>query len=264
MTTLAPTATPLLSVVLMTRNESKHIADCLNSLRDFEEIIVVDNGSTDNTCSLITSFANARLIVSEWKGYGATRQVGVDAASHDWILWLDADERMTPALASEIRESLIGAPQNTVLSLPRKNFFLGQHIRGCGWSPDRVSRVFNRQYGSFNNKIVHEGLDFKGGIHKKELSQALLHYSYTSLRQFFDKNSNYAQLAGQERLRTGRKVRSIELFVRPFWEFFRCYVLKRGFLDGRRGLVISYGSAIYVLSRDAYCLLGEGDKSNPA
>lgn len=247
------------TVVLMTCNEAHNIEACLKSLSDFEEIIVVDNGSTDQTCALVESFANARLIISEWKGYGGTRQVGVDAAKNDWILWFDADERMTPELVREIRSALAGAPIQRLMSFPRKNYFLGQHIRGCGWSPDRVTRIFNRQYCAFNNKTVHEGIDARGPIDKIELKQPIIHFSYTSLQQFFEKNGRYAVLAGAERRRTGRKVHAAELFFRPVWEFFRCYVIKRGFLDGLRGLVICFGSAIYVFSRDAYCLLEKAE-----
>lgn len=245
----------MLSVVIMTRNEQSNIADCLSSLSSFAEVIVVDNGSTDDTISIVNKFANARLITSPWKGFGATRQVGVDAAIHDWILWLDADERMNDELSQEITRHLRTEDLSQVMSFPRRNFFLGQHIRGCGWSPDRVTRVFNRRYCRFNEKNVHEGIEASGPLQVTKLNQPINHYSYTSLRQYFEKNARYAELASKERCRTQRKVFAFELFTRPIWEFFRRYVLKRGFTDGLRGLVISFGCAYYVFARDAYCLL---------
>ncbi len=244
-----------ISVVMMTRNEAHNIKACLESLSDFEEILVVDNGSTDDTCAIVSSFPNAKLIVSEWKGYGGTRQVGVDAATHDWILWFDADERMSPALANEIRKTLANADDQTLLSIPRQNYFLGRPIHGCGWSPDHVNRVFNRRICRFNDKTVHEGITSDAQLQKVTLKQPIIHFSYISIKQFFDKNNRYAQLAGAERRRIGRHVYTIELFIRPVWEFFRSYILKRGFADGLRGLVISVGAAVYVFTRDASCLL---------
>lgn len=260
MPTAARSHSPQISVILITRNEAHNIKACLESLSDFNEIIVVDNGSSDETCTLVHSFTNAKLIESEWKGYGGTRQIAVDAASNDWILWIDADERITPDLANEIKKAVAEAHEATVLMIPRMNYFLGEHIRGCGWSPDYVTRVFNRRFCRFDEKTVHEGLVSKEPMRRVHLHSPLIHYSYTTLKQFFDKNSRYAQLAGAERQRRGRRVFSVELFVRPVWEFFRCYILKRGFVDGLRGLVICFGSAIYVFSRDAYCLL-EQDKT---
>jgi (heptosyl)LPS beta-1,4-glucosyltransferase len=240
-----------LSVVMMTRNEAHNIKACLESLQDYAEIIVVDNGSTDETCEIVNSFANARLILSPWKGYGGTRQVGVDAATQNWILWLDADERMTPELKSEIDKALANASASTVLSIPRRNFFLGQHIRGCGWSPDRVVRVFNRVQTRFNDKTVHEGLVTQGEQRVVQLDNALVHYSYRTIRQFFQKNLNYALLAADERARVGRDISLWQLIMRPAWEFFRAYVLKLGIRDGIRGFVICLGGAAYVFTRDS-------------
>ncbi|MEN9529954.1 MAG: hypothetical protein RI932_1827 [Pseudomonadota bacterium] len=241
------------SVVMMTRNEAHNIKACLESLRDFSEIIVVDNGSTDATCAIVEAFSNSRLIISPWKGYGGTRQVGVDAAKHDWILWFDADERMTPELALEIQCALADAPPSAVLSFPRRNFFLGKHIRGCGWSPDRVVRVFNRSLSRFDDKTVHEGLLTQGERKLIELKHAIVHYSYRTIRQYFQKNIHYALLAADERVRIGRTVAAWQILLRPAWEFFRAYILKQGFQDGIRGLVISLGGAAYVFTRDSIC-----------
>ncbi|MBM3380974.1 MAG: glycosyltransferase family 2 protein [Betaproteobacteria bacterium] len=240
-----------ITVVMMTRNEAHNIKACLESLKDYSEVIVVDNGSTDETCEIIKSFSNTRLILSPWKGYGGTRQVGVDAAAHDWILWFDADERMTPELTLEIQEHLNNSPAAAVFSIPRRNFFLGQEIRGCGWSPDRVLRVFNRSLTRFDDKTVHEGLSTEGERKTVELKNAIVHYSYRTIRQFFQKNQNYAFLAADERARIGRKMSAWQLLLRPVWEFIRAYILKAGFRDGIRGLVICLGGAAYVFTRDS-------------
>lgn len=241
----------LMSVVMMTRNEAHNIKACLESLQDFDEVIVVDNGSSDETCAIVELFPNARLLLSDWKGYGGTRQVGVDAATHDWIFWFDADERMTPELMRELQSALTHASPTTVLSIPRRNFFVGHEIRGCGWSSDRVSRVFNRKTTRFDDKAVHEGLTAQEKLRIVQLQNVLLHYSYQSVRQFFRKNLNYALLAADEHARVGRSVRSWQLFLRPLWEFFRTFFLKQGFRDGLRGLIICFGSATYVFVRDS-------------
>ncbi len=243
------------SVVMISRNEANNIAACCESLKDFSEIILVDNGSTDETVKIAQSYSNVRVLLSEWKGYGGTRQIGVNAACHDWILWMDADERMTSDLQSEILSALAAASSQTVFSIPRQNYFLGRRIYGCGWSPDRVTRVFNRTQTQFDDKIVHEGLVSKSQRRDVSLNNRLTHYTYVSLQQFFEKNLRYALLAAEERVRLERKVYFAGLLVRPLWEFFRSYVLKLGFLDGVHGIVISGGSAIYVFCRDSQCLL---------
>ena len=241
---------PQLSVVIITRNEAHNIEACLSGLRNFSEVLVIDNGSTDNTAERAQNFTNTRVLHSDWKGYGATRQIGVDAARNDWILWIDADERMTQELEFEIRALIATAPPHVILSIPRRNYFLGQHIRGCGWSPDRVLRVFNRKQTTFDNKAVHEGLLSQSDRRVIRLKSPLDHHSYINIKQFFDKNLRYALLAAEERARVNRTVQSWELPLRPIWEFFRSYILRRGFLDGLRGLIISAGAAIYVFSRD--------------
>lgn len=242
-----------MTVVIIARNEAHNIEACLSTLTRFDEILVLDNGSTDGTIERANAFNNTRVIATPWKGYGPTRQMGVDAAKHDWILWLDADERLTPELESEVILQLNSASTESVFSIPRKNYFLGKHIRGCGWAPDRVLRVFNRKQTRFDTKDVHEGLVSASERRLVKLEQPLTHYSYISIKQFFEKNLRYALLAGEERFKKNRKVSAWELALRPVWEFFRCYILKRGFLDGLHGLAISGGSAVYVFVRDTTC-----------
>lgn len=238
------------SVVVITRNEEHHIEACIRSLQDFSQIVIVDNGSTDATIALASPFSNVTVLCSEWKGYGATRQVGVDAAQHDWILWMDADERMSAELVDEIKEHLSTAEAHFVFTLPRRNYFLGQHIRGCGWSPDRVTRLFHRGHSRFDEKIVHEGLEGKTQRKVILLTHPIEHYSYLNAKQFFEKNLRYALLAADERRRLQRRVSAVTLVLRPVWEFFSSFILKRGFLDGLRGFVISAGAAAYVFYRD--------------
>lgn len=243
------------TAVIITKNEERNLSDCLTSLHEFDEVVLVDNGSTDSTLSIASAFSNVRVIESNWLGYGATRQVGVEQARNEWIFWIDADERIPPQLSSEIRTLLATATQNNVVALRRNNFFLGRQIHGCGWSPDWVVRLFHRKHASFNQKTVHEGLT---GFQQSDVIQArapLTHHSYRSARQFFEKNLKYATLAADERKRTQRKVSFWQIPLRTGWEFFRNYILRRGIFDGIPGFLICGGSAIYVFTRDAICYL---------
>lgn len=252
------------SVVIIARNEAHNIEACLTSVKNFDEVLLLDNGSIDDTVERAEQYPNTRVIKTDWKGYGATRQIGVDAAKHDWIFWIDADEQITPALETELRLQITALSQESILSLPRRNFFLGKHIRGCGWSPDRVFRVFNRKFTRFDTKAVHEGLTSTSAKQVIKLEHPLLHYSYSNIRQFFEKNLRYAMLAAEERYQQRKSISGWQLFLRPIWEFFRSYVIKKGFLDGLHGLAISGGSAVYVFTRDTTCYFLKHTASNKA
>lgn len=241
------------TAVVITKNEESTISNCLASLHEFDEVVVVDNGSEDATVALATEFRNVKVIESEWLGYGPTRQLGVSAAKNDWIFWIDADERLSEQLSQEIQTRLAAASRNNVFALKRHNYFLGKRIRGCGWSPDWVVRIFHKEHVEFNAKTVHEGLT---GYQPSDVVRAhspLIHFSYRSIRQFFEKNLRYASLAASERARTGRKVHFWQIPIRTAWEFFRNYLLRRGIFDGISGFIICAGSAMYVFTRDAIC-----------
>jgi (heptosyl)LPS beta-1,4-glucosyltransferase len=251
-----PTGPLPVSVVIITRDEARNIEACLRTLDGFDEVIVVDNGSRDGTPELAARFPNVRVLRTEWLGYGRTKQLGVEAARNEWILWLDADERMNPALGEEIARRVAGASASDVFTVARRNHFLGRWIRGCGWYPDRVTRLFHRGRAGFDEKAVHEGLRLDAAHVLVPLRAEIVHFSYVSLRQFCEKNVRYAFLAARERRRQGRKVTAVELLLRPPLEFLRSYVLRGGIRDGLHGVVISGGAAFYVLIRDAACLLG--------
>jgi glycosyltransferase involved in cell wall biosynthesis len=251
------------TAVIITKNEECTLSACLKSLSEFDEIIVVDNGSSDATLTIAKEFTNVRIMTTQWLGYGPTRQLGADAAKNEWIFWIDADERLSKELSSEILTQLADASRNNVLAMKRHNYFLGRRIRGCGWSPDWVVRLFHRQHAQFNTKTVHEGLT---GYHTTDVIQLrtpLIHFSYRNIRQFFEKNLRYAGLAAVERSRTGRSVEFWQIPLRTAWEFFRNYVFRRGIFDGIPGFFICVGSAIYVFTRDTICYL-EANSAPPS
>jgi (heptosyl)LPS beta-1,4-glucosyltransferase len=249
--------TPITAVII-TLNEEENLARCLASLDWVNEIVVVDSGSTDATLDIARA-ANARVIPSEWKGYAATKQIGVDAASNDWILWIDSDEVISHELRDEIK-AIDEAALYDAYSFPRKTFFLGTWVRHCGWYPGRIKRLFNRRYVKIGGQIVHEGLEMERPARVGQLRSDLLHYSYTSVGQFFQKMNRYGIEGAQELQRSGRRYNALGLIFNPPAAFLKAYLIKLGFLDGTIGFIISVGSAyatfikytnFYFLDRDA-------------
>lgn len=233
-------AAPLTAVVI-TKNEAAHIGACLASLQWVDEVLVLDSHSTDNTVQLAAAYPNVRVIVTEWLGYSATKQKGVDAARHDWILWVDADERVTPELAAEL-QALAHQPGITCYDVARRTYFMGQWIRHTGWYPGRVKRYFDRRHCRLNGAVLHEEVELlQGGL--GQLRHDLLHHSYTSLYQYFDKMNAYGRAGALELQRRGRRASLWQLLANPTMTFFKFYLFKQGFRDGAAGFIISVGSA---------------------
>jgi glycosyltransferase involved in cell wall biosynthesis len=233
-----------LSVITITLNEERNIADCLRSVTWADEIIVVDSGSTDRTVELARQFT-PRVYGVEWKGYGATRNHALELATGEWILWLDADERVPDRLADEIRR-ITGIEDHTVsgYSVARRAYFLGRWIRHCGWYPSRVTRLFRRTRGKFNERRVHESIMVDGRIER--LNNDLLHYTDPSLYHYFTKFNRYTSLAAEDMKSSGITFSLSDILLRPPYVFLKMYVLRLGFLDGMHGLLLSLVSSAYV------------------
>lgn len=232
--------TPITAVII-TLNEEENLARCLASLDWVDEIVVVDSGSTDKTLDIARA-SNARIISTEWRGYAATKQLGVDAASNDWILWIDADEAVSDELRTEI-EAIENINACDAYSFPRKTFFLGTWVQHCGWYPGRIKRLFNKRYVRMGEQIVHEGLEMQRPARVGQLHADLLHYSYTSVNQFFQKMNRYGVEGAHELRRRGRRYSPLGLIFNPLAAFVKAYFIKRGFLDGTTGFIISVGGA---------------------
>ena len=251
-----------LSVIVITLNEEKNIADCLKSVSWASEIVLVDGGSTDKTLEIARGFTE-KTFVKPWEGYGASKNFGLEHCTGDWVLWLDADERVTPGLAEELKGILANDTTSPVaFEIPRKAFFLGKWIRHCGWYPGHVLRLFRRKAGHFSENKVHERLEVSG--EKGRLRSDLLHYTDPNLWHYFEKFNRYTTLAAEELSGNRARFKISQLIVRPFWVFVRMYILKRGFLDGIHGLVLSVLSAAYVFTKYAklWELSGEFQRSN--
>ena len=237
------------SVIVITRNEEKNIAECLQSVSWAGEIIVVDAKSTDRTVELAKGFTN-KILVKEWLGFAAAKNLALDEAVNEWVLWLDADERVTPELAAEI-QSLVqnSSVRYTGFEVARRAYFLGKWIKHCGWYPGYVTRLFRRTAGRFNESRVHERLELSGSIGR--LRHDLLHYTDENLYHYFLKFNRYTSLAAQDLAAENKQFTLYDVIVRPPFLFFKMYILRLGFLDGVHGLILSLVSAAYVFVKYA-------------
>jgi len=237
------------SIICITKNEEANISDCLRSVQWAQEFVVVDSGSTDSTVSLARGFTD-KVFERPWDGYGEAKNFALSQCTGEWVFWIDADERVSLELAKEI-ESALSRPLDRVagFSTPRKAFFLGKWIKHCGWYPGRVTRLFRRRAASFTIDRVHEQLLLDGSI--ENLDSDLLHYTDPNLFHYFRKLNKYTSLAAQDLESRGKRFSVFQLVGKPLWTFVRMFIVKRGFLDGIHGFVLSALSACYVFAKYA-------------
>jgi glycosyltransferase involved in cell wall biosynthesis len=249
-----------LTVITLTLNEAHNIGPCLESVRWADEILVIDSGSTDNTLTLARTFT-PHIFTITWEGYGAARNFALGKATGDWILWLDADERVTPDLAEEIRHILaVNPPAIDGYSISRRAYFLGRWIRHSGWYPGRVTRLFRRGKGTFSETRVHEQLRTEGTV--VQTQHDLLHLTDPDLAHYLQKFNRYTSLAAQDMAASGRRFSLLDVSLRPVFQFIKMYLLRRGFLDGLEGFILAVLSSAYVFTKYAKLWeLTQGHKS---
>lgn len=223
------------SVVITMFNVEEVIADCLESVTWADEIIAVDSFSTDRTPEIARKYTD-KVIEHEFEGYAAQKNRAIEKASHPWVLVLDSDEQVTPELKDNILEILNSATKYNAFRIPRQNYFLGKKVRFSGWQHDAVTRFFRKGHGKFSETHVHEDLVVEDEV--GALRSALIHNTCRSLSQFLEKVRRYSLLSAQDRAKKVKKVRWYHLTLRPVFRFFKQYILKLGFLDGRTGLVL--------------------------
>ena len=233
-----------LSACVITLNEADRIDACLRSVSFCDEIVVVDAHSTDGTRERAVRLG-ARVIERDWPGYRSQKQFAVDAARHDWVLCLDADERVSAQLAAEIvalRAGGFGAAAG--FSVPRITDYFGRFLRHGNAYPDRLVRLFDRRRGGWRGYEIHENTQVEGPTPR--LRGRLEHYSYRSLRDHQNRMQRYADLMAQAMYERGRRCGLAPALLNPQWRFVRGYFLRLGFLDGWRGLVFALIEAGYV------------------
>lgn len=239
---------PKLSVTIITRDEATDIAAALESVRWADEIVVIDSGSTDDTVAIARRYTE-RVCVREWPGYAAQKNVAASLASHDWILSVDADERVTPDLAQEIRALLASEPTVAAFRIPRVTFHLGRWIRGTDWYPDYQPRLYHKQRARWTGAYVHETVTADGAV--GVLTHDLQHYAYRDISDHLETINRYTSLAARQMQEHGRRAGLLHLVAHPPMAFLRNYIAKGGFRDGSVGLVISLMNAYYVFLKFA-------------
>ncbi len=228
-----------LSVIIITKNEAANIRACIGSVRWADEIIVVDSGSSDGTAAICRELGT-RVYEHDWPGFGAQKNRALSYATHDWVMSIDADERVTPLLQSELIEAMQRDNQDGFY-VPRLSQFCGTFIRHCGWYPDYVLRLFKTHKGHFSDDIVHEHVMLDGVAGR--LNQPLLHYSYLNETDVQRKTLQYAAAGAQQLFKRGKTSTVADAPLRAAWAFIRTYVLRLGFLDGRAGFKVAMMNA---------------------
>ncbi len=237
-----------LSVTIITLNEEENIRACLESVRWADEIVVCDSGSRDKTLEICREYTQ-RVYVDEWRGFGAHKNLCLSRAAHPWVLSLDADERVTPALQTAIQEVLAAEGSLDGYFIPRRNYFLGRWVRSSGWYPDHVLRLFRKTRGKFKEVAVHEAVEVEGRV--GFLEEPLEHHTYRSVGDFLGRMDRYSGLAAEEMLRQGRKAGILDLVLRPPVTFLRMFLLRGGFREGWGGLVLAGLYACYTFAKYA-------------
>ncbi|MCB1084720.1 MAG: glycosyltransferase family 2 protein [Chlamydiia bacterium] len=228
----------MISVTILTKDNVETIGSVLEGVKGFPEVLLLDTGSSDATLELAKIYSNIKVVKSPFIGFGPLHNLASKEAAHDWILSIDSDEVVTPELAQEILDLELN-PQ-AVYSFPFENYFNGKHIKWCGWYPDRHIRLYNKKSTSFTNDQVHERVEAQD-LKVIPLSAPVKHYSYRSISDFLKKMERYSNLFVEQN--KGKKSSLGKALIHGWFAFFKSYVLKRGFMGGREGYIISLYNA---------------------
>jgi glycosyltransferase involved in cell wall biosynthesis len=225
----------MISVTILTKNSERFLAQVLRPLYPFPEVVILDTGSTDHTLDIAKTFPNVAIYQRPFEGFGPTHNVASMLAKNDWILSIDSDEVMTDSLQQEVLA--LSLDNHCVYSMWRKNYYHGRHIKGCGWYPDRVVRLYHRSSTRFCNAMVHESI-IATGLKVTPLSFPVIHYPYHSVSSFLRKMDLYTDLYADQK--AGKKVSIFTAFCHASYAFLKSYLLQRGFLLGAEGFEIAW------------------------
>ncbi len=222
-----------ITVIIITKNEENIIDDCLKSVEWADEIIIVDSESEDKTVQIARQYTQ-KIYTRKWEGYSKQKRYALSLVENDWVLSLDADERVTP----ELRDEIQSGPDDNYdgFNISRRNYFLGKHITGCGWDNDYQLRLFKKTKTSVTERFVHESFAVDGRIGK--LNNRIDHYSYRSLKDAVAKMNNYSTLEAKQRYK-GKKVSPFDFILHPAGAFLQYFIVRKGYRDGKYGLMVS-------------------------
>lgn len=235
----------MISVAIIVKDGEKYIGQCLQSLAAFDEILLMDTGSTDRTMEIARGFGNVRIEEREFDGFGTTKNRATALTKHDWILSIDSDEVLTPELSQEILS--LSLDDSRVYRFSRQSYYNGKFIRGCGWYPDKILRLYNKTRTAFNDNDVHESVMVKTGMTVADLKGAIQHYPYDSAASLVAKSQFYSTLFAEQN--KGKQPSSpVKAVTRGLAAFLKGYVIRKGFLDGYEGFHIAFcqGLATYL------------------
>ena len=230
-----------LSVILITKNEEANLKDCLESVSFANEIIVVDSQSSDKTQEIAKSFGAKLEITADWPGFGPQKNRALNLATQEWVLSIDADERVTPELKKEILAVISSKESANCYAIPRSSWYCGRFMKHSGWYPDYVDRLFKRGTAKFSDHLVHERLLPSGSV--GQLQNHFLHYSFKDFSQVLKKIDTYSTASAEQAYLKGKRSSVGKAVGHGLWAFFRTYVLRLGFLDGAQGLALAISNA---------------------
>ncbi len=248
-----------ITAITITKNNARDIGDCLDSLSFCDERVVVDSGSTDRTVEIARE-RGAAVAHQDWLGYGPQKNVALGMAHGDWILWLDADERVTPALAVAIKRA-VEAGDADAYQMARLSTFCGRPMRHSGWHPDYVLRLFRRERGRWSDGAGHDRVIVEGPV--KRIDGVILHFAVRRLEDSIVRIDRYSTAGAQDMLASGRRVRFSTGIVHGLWTFFRVFVLQRGFLDGSAGFLLAVANAEGTYYRYMKAWLAQRHRGRP-
>jgi glycosyltransferase involved in cell wall biosynthesis len=229
-----------ISAVIIVKNGEVTLSETLNSLDCFKEVILYDNGSTDDTLKIAERYSNVVLHQGVFKGFGKTKQAAVQLASNDWVLSVDADECATSELVDYLRSWDIRRDETVVGVIPRHNYLMGKRVKYGGWGNDRLVRLFNRQVHNFNDNDVHESIVMGQSSQRVNIPYAIHHNAVQRIGQFLEKVNLYTEI---RRETSSKTYPPYIIFCKAIWRFFESYILRAGFLSGWRGLVVAWSKA---------------------
>jgi len=228
-----------ITVTVLTKNSQKYLSRCLDALKAFDEVLLLDNGSEDETLKIAENYENVTILEHPFIGFGPMKNMAAEKARNDWIFSVDSDEVASGELIDSIRQA-DPAQIKRIYAVSRLNHYNGKPVRCCGWYPDTVLRLFNRTHTQFNGAMVHESLILKPETEKMELSGELKHYPFDDIASLISKMQSYSTLYAQQSNKTSS---SSKAFWRAVFAFFKNYFLQKGFLCGYEGLIISVSNA---------------------
>ncbi|MEW6486596.1 MAG: glycosyltransferase family 2 protein [Thermodesulfobacteriota bacterium] len=249
---------PRLSATVICKDEAEKIRGCLESVRFCDEVVVLDSGSTDGTLEICREIADL-VVETDWPGHVAQKNRGLDLAHGEWVLCLDADERVTPELAAEIQVLLARGPQHDGYWITRHVHYLGRWIDHSGWYPEYRVRLFRRQAGRWGGVNPHDAVELRGTSGR--LRGEIVHYTYDDLSDHLATINSFTSVLAREHAARGRRFSWAALLLRPPLEFFKKYVLRQGFRDGAAGFLVSALSAVYVFLK--FAKLWEAERVGP-